>query len=155
MTDEANENPRTRRRLRNFWLNPQYQARYILWMLTLGMALTLANATFLTRYATQNYEFVLSMLPTNVEIRAVLQQELYRVIRNLVIVSAIFTVAMGLIALMLSHRTAGPLYQFSQVFRDIAGGKRSARIRLRPNDDFRDVADDFNRMMDGLDDDTK
>jgi methyl-accepting chemotaxis protein len=139
-----------KRKLKNIWLNSHYQARYILWMLTMGMALTLANATLLSRYATQNYEYVLAFSPANEEIRATLEVELQRVVRNLVLVSIGFTALMGIVALFLSHRTAGPLYQFSRIFREITAGKRSARIHLRPSDDFRDVAADFNHMMDTI-----
>jgi methyl-accepting chemotaxis protein len=142
---------KSRRKIKNLWLNSHYQARYILWMLTMGMALTLANATLLSRYATQNYEYVLAFSPANDEIRATLQHELKRVVQNLILVSVGFTAFMGIVALFLSHRTAGPLYHFSRIFREITMGNRKARIRLRPTDDFRDVADDFNHMMDTID----
>jgi HAMP domain-containing protein len=57
---------------------------------------------------------------------------------------------MALMGVLLSHRTAGPLYHFKRVFDEIRSGNPKQRVRLRPKDEFQDVAKSFNDMMDSL-----
>ena len=59
------------------------------------------------------------------------------------------------VGLVISHRTAGPMFQFMRVFRDIKAGKTETRLSLRPGDDFREVAQAFNEMMDKVMSDRK
>jgi prepilin-type N-terminal cleavage/methylation domain-containing protein len=71
---------------------------------------------------------------------------------RLLIFSFSFLILSVSFLLILSHRTAGPLYRFRKTFQQVQAGGRGARIRLRPTDDreLREIGDEFNRMMDRL-----
>jgi methyl-accepting chemotaxis protein len=59
-----------------------------------------------------------------------------------------FMIASFFLGIYFSHRTAGPMYRFSKVFESAGMGNYKERIKLRPNDDFQDVAELFNKLMD-------
>ena len=49
-------------------------------------------------------------------------------------------------AAFISHRIAGPLYRFEQWTATVSGGDLTARIRLRPADDLKELALALNQM---------
>ena len=79
-----------------------------------------------------------------------LYKELSEIMIKLGIFGIIFVLITGVIGIIMSHRTAGPMFHFKRVFGEIKKGKLDARIRLRPDDDFKDVANAFNEMMDSV-----
>ena len=60
----------------------------------------------------------------------------------------IYVVFVILISSILSHRMAGPVYRFEQTCKAIAKGDFSQRIHLRKGDQFMELQDEFNKMMD-------
>ena len=52
----------------------------------------------------------------------------------------------------LSHRTAGPMYHFNRIFKEIGKGNLAARVHLRKLDHWREMAQSFNDAMDGVQD---
>ena len=60
----------------------------------------------------------------------------------------IYVVFVILISAILSHRMAGPVYRFEQTCKAIAKGDFSQRIHLRKGDQFVELQDEFNKMMD-------
>lgn len=53
-------------------------------------------------------------------------------------------------SITVSHRVAGPLYQFRKVFRSIAGGDLCLRVAIRKNDYLTKEANDINEMISSL-----
>lgn len=51
-----------------------------------------------------------------------------------------------------SHRFAGPMYRFHKVVRDLNAGEEVRRIKLRKGDFWTKFADDFNVMIERMDD---
>lgn len=139
-----------RRKLKNVLIYPRYQLKYVFWLSATGLILTLVNCAVFYTYMQENYSILVDLSPMDDSTKAQLYSELRRIVTLLGGFSAVFILAVAAIGMFVSHRTAGPLYHFKRVFNDIKAGKRDARIRLRPGDDFRDVADSFNQMMDSL-----
>ena len=61
---------------------------------------------------------------------------------------SIYVLFVVLISAILSHKMAGPVYRFEQTCRAIAKGDFSQRIHLRKGDQFTELQDEFNKMMD-------
>lgn len=61
---------------------------------------------------------------------------------------AIYVVFVVLISAILSHKMAGPVYRFEQTCKAVAKGDFSQRVHLRKGDQLMDLQDDFNKMMD-------
>jgi HAMP domain-containing protein len=138
------------RKLSNLLVNPGYQIRYIFWLTSSGLLLVALNGTIFYVFMRENYEFLVEMSPLTEEVKALLREELQKIVLLLAAVSVVFLALLSTIGLFFSHRTAGPLYHFKRIFSEIRSGKPEARVHLRPDDDFRDVASEFNAMMDLL-----
>jgi methyl-accepting chemotaxis protein len=121
-------------------INPQFQMRYFLWITFVGTSIVVT------------YSVVIYIFFMRGEIADFPMDE--RGFSNpmdvMGLVSLGFVLMIALVAAVLSHRTAGALFHFKKVFNGIKAGDHTLRIRLRKNDDFKDVAAAFNEMMDEL-----
>src|SRR4030067_440847 len=59
-------------------------------------------------------------------------------------VGVIFGLAFGSI-LYYTHRIAGPVYRFRQLFDELAAGKVGAQVKLRKGDSFENLAESVSR----------
>ncbi len=148
--NEQNRKP-YKRSLKNLWLNPQYQGRYIFWISMTGLALIAANSSIFYFFTKENYALLVDLSPMTDEAKMQLYSELNKIVMLLIGGNAFFLLMVSIFGLVFSHRAAGPLYHFRRVFNDIKNGKVESRVRLRPKDDFKEVATTFNEMMDSLD----
>lgn len=55
-------------------------------------------------------------------------------------------IAFGL-SLFLSHFIAGPLYRFERTLEEMRDGNLSVQVRLRPHDEFKEIAELFNMTL--------
>ena len=60
---------------------------------------------------------------------------------------AIYILFVVLISAILSHKMAGPIYRFEQTCKAVAKGDFSQRVHLRQGDQFMELKDEFNKMM--------
>lgn len=145
-----NAKPKFKRSLKNYWLNPSYQGRYIFWISMTGLALVALNSSVFYYFTKENYSLLVDLSPMTDEAKNQLYKELKQIIAYLVSGNLVFLAVCAFLGLLFSHRTVGPMYHFKRVFKEIQAGKTSTRVRLRPKDDFKDVAQGFNDMMDSL-----
>lgn len=138
------------RSLKNLLINPAYQIKYVFWVSTAGLTLITANAIVFYSYIKENYSLLVDLSPMDDAAKNQLYTELNEILIKLGVVGLIFVLLTAIIGLKMSHRTAGPMYHFKRIFNEIKNGKMDARVRLRPDDDFKDVAGAFNEMMDAI-----
>lgn len=138
------------RSLKNILINPPYQIKYVMWVSTAGLTLIAANAVIFYYYINQNYSLLVDLSPMDDASKAQLYTELNVILIKLGLVGLAFVIITAIVGIRMSHRTAGPMFHFKRVFGEIKSGKTDARIRLRPGDDFKDVAESFNSMMDTI-----
>lgn len=139
-----------RRHLKNYLLNPRFQLKYVTLAVTGGLLVTVIYGFVFYTFTRENYALLVDLAPMTEEVKVQLYSELRQIMFWLAVSSAVFMVTTAVLALVLSHRSAGPLYQFKRVFEEVRQGKLDSRIRLRPGDDFQDVAAAFNEMMDDV-----
>jgi methyl-accepting chemotaxis protein len=138
------------RSLKNLLINPAYQFKYVLWVSLTGLILIVSNAAIFYKYIRENYTLLVDLSPMDDASKAQLYQELNEILIKLGLVSVGFIFIAAILGIKLSHATAGPLYHFKRVFTEIKSGNINSRVRLRPGDDFKDVANAFNEMMDSI-----
>ncbi len=136
------------RSIKSILINPKYQLRYIFWLTGTGLILVALNAGLFYSYVSEKYQILVDLSPMTDEVKAQLYTELNEVMVKLVGLSLLFLFLVGILGIVFSHRTAGPMYHFKRVFNAVKNGDKSQRVRLRPTDDFQDVAKAFNDMMD-------
>jgi len=69
-----------------------------------------------------------------------------RILPTFVVALAVFAVH----GLFFSHRIAGPLYRFKQIFRSVAAGEVPRGVHLRDKDYLRPEAQELGKMLTGL-----
>lgn len=52
----------------------------------------------------------------------------------------------GIISLIYSHRIAGPVYRLTKAIETLQAGKESGSIKLRPADEFQELADSLEKL---------
>jgi methyl-accepting chemotaxis protein len=68
-----------------------------------------------------------------------------------IIIFYVLLTLLAWISFRMSHRIAGPIYRFERVVKSvIAGDYDITAIRLRKGDEFQELANDLNKMMDAL-----
>jgi methyl-accepting chemotaxis protein len=138
------------RQFKNFLISPRYQLKFMgLLVLSAGLLATLISVLSYV-YLRENYEVLVKLSPITEDAKNLLYSELDQLMIRLGALTAGFLILISILGLILSHKSAGPLYHFRRIFQEIEGGSRSARVYLRPGDDFQEVAVTFNSMMDRL-----
>ncbi|MGK5084093.1 HAMP domain-containing protein [Bdellovibrionota bacterium FG-1] len=141
---------RNRRHLRNYWINPQFQGRYIFWVTLTGLALVAINATIFYLFTRENYALLVELSPMTDEAKGQLYHELHQIVGFLLGGSASFLLVTSVVGLVFSHRAAGPMFHIRRVCDAVRGGDVRARVHLRPHDDFQEVGQAINAMLDVL-----
>lgn len=139
-----------RRKFRNYWLNAEFQGRYITALLASSLVAMLLYGFVFYSHVKENYDTLVKISPMTDDTKVQLYAELNRIIVYLSLSSIVFFALVAVIGLIYSHRVAGPLFKIKNVCKDVCDGNFSARIALRPNDEFRDVAEQLNKMIDVL-----
>ena len=139
MSDTTPRNPLARRN--TIFIKKGLQVRYMV-LIILSVLCGLAIMTFeLTATLSDLFDtYPVLMQPIYDEFFHIAASFFYKIMLYLLIVI--------IISAFLSHKLAGPVYRFEQVCKAIAKGDFSQRVRLRKGDFFTELQDDFNAMMD-------
>jgi methyl-accepting chemotaxis protein len=141
----------SKRKVKNILINKKFQIKYMLWMIIPSVIVAFSYASLFYYFISENYLVLVDLNPLMSEdVQAILYQELNQLIILIIFISLFFTLTVAFISFYSSSKTAGPLYRFKSEFETISKGKLNTRIKLRPSDDFQDVALAFNKMMDTI-----
>jgi len=138
---------RSRRKFSNVKLTQKWHAQYLGWWVVLSLVLVLLlDAAVYVSFEQMWNSFVPQGADPAFE-RAYRQTQ---VIAVLVVTTLIFSAAILLLAVLTSHRIAGPYLRLMRTFEQVAQGDFNQRLKFRDYDNLDDVADAFNAMMDEL-----
>jgi len=153
VTDRINmtaEMSNERRSLR--WIDPSFQRRYAI----LLISIVLLVSTVLIGTFWFHSEQVLNTL-TNAgvlkqhSLYLLIEKQMHSLLLSVVIVVALFSIFVFVMANFLSHRIVGPMFAIKRSIENIGSGQFSeARVKLRSDDEFQDVAQMLNQMADRM-----
>lgn len=139
--------PKGLNRRRIVVVDPRLQYRYLL--LPLIVTATTAASLFALFLVQAN-----ALLPQGTEADAELVDYIGTLqLYTAVVVGAVLVlhvVVVVLLGLIMSLKVAGPISRFKKIMSEVAQGNINARVSLRDGDQFTDMADTFNEMMDTL-----
>lgn len=118
-------------------------------LLTSGLAMILliiVNTAFTVLRSSQT--MVISAAAPQLE--STLSQQDARVGMMLILVSIIFVIGVFAITIAETHRTAGAVYAVHRALERVVDGDYCTPLRLRPNDNLRDLRAPFNEMISTL-----
>ncbi len=117
---------------KRLWINPNYQLRYILFLLIITLSLTLIGVIFSYTYLKVT---IFELIGDN---RFIPKRFLIPYIFTYLAISFTFCCFLVIIGRKLSHRNAGPIYAFDKYVNDLIDG-RNRRFKLRSGDEFRQL----------------
>jgi len=139
------------RKLRNILMNKGVQVPLVLTVILAGFLTSLSNAFLFYSFVKGNYDnFFYSYPEASQEFVDLMNSDLLNFGGSLIAISTLITIVLATYALFISHRVAGAGYRIRAVVEEIKAGKTGARIRLRKNDDFKDLAQSINELMDQI-----
>ena len=142
--------PKKQRRLKNILILPGFQARMMFFIVLAGVACTAVNAYLYHSYVVGSYDFILKYSSLSKELIEGRYRDLYVFGVSLGLVTLVIVLLIATWALFITHRAAGSVYHMKRVIGEVRSGNLAARVHLRPKDEFQDLAQSFNQMMDEL-----
>jgi nitrate/nitrite-specific signal transduction histidine kinase len=146
----TNTNHKHKRYVKNYLINPRFQLKYVFWMISTGAALALTYSMLFYNYAKQSYDLIIELSKVPKETQLMMHQELGRVMLVQGLITFVFLFCIGMIGILFSHRVAGPLYKLKTAFERVKMGEHQLRIYFRKYDEFQEVAQSFNKMLDQI-----
>ena len=129
-----------------YLISTKFQLKYVSQILLL-MFLTAVLCSFVVYYTGMIVlgEKLASVYPQG-RLMAILTMVNIRVFFSVILVSPL----VAIIAILLSHRIAGPIYRIESFLTSMASGNLAYRLTLRQGDEFMNIADKINLLIDSL-----
>ena len=117
-----------------FWVNKKFQIKYAAVFMMTGLLLTLISLVFSYTYLKITLTELIGHNPTAVN------QYTHAYLFSFLILVLAFSATLFIIAKIISHRIAGPVYAFERFLNDVLDGKGLTKtgqaLKLRAGDDF-------------------
>ncbi len=97
----------------------------------------------------QNYRIIVKFAVVEPEVSAILYRELRTLIGILLSVFTVYLLGISYLGWSFSHRVGGAIYALKRTINQINEGE-DVQLKLRKNDEFQEMADDFNLMVKNL-----
>lgn len=135
----------------NYFVLPKLQLKFAGWLLVIVFGISVFTA--LTIYYSIWMllgEKLAAVYPQGRLVQILNSANLTLFLRMLIITPVLVAVA-----IYLSHRIAGPIFNINRSLGEVARGNFSLRIRLRKTDELQDVASNINKVLDVLEEKSK
>lgn len=137
---------------KQFLILPKFQYKYSLFFG--GIALSISALLFASFYYTFSevyYQILGFIINEDAQLALTIREQFQQAIWILALVQIIFTLTITISGVFLTHRIAGPMWKIMKIMKEIGQtGNLETRIFFRRDDEFKEVADSFNNMMDKL-----
>jgi HAMP domain-containing protein len=143
-------NPKQKRSLKNLLIVPGFQGKIAFFVFLGGIVCAALNAYLYYSYVVESYDFILRHSSLPQELIDNRYRDLFQFGAALGIVTLLIMLIIAIWALFVTHRAAGSMYHIRRVIEEIRSGNSKARVHLRAKDEFQDVADAFNQLMDEM-----
>jgi methyl-accepting chemotaxis protein len=141
---------KTNQRLfKNFFPEPKFQGRFILVLLISCLLPLSILGGIWYHFLDENYKLLIQYGALDPEVEALLRAEFQKIVVIARVLSIGFILLVLLIGTLFSHRIAGPVYALKRTLKDVLSGKET-RLQLRKFDEFREVEEGFNQLIDRL-----
>lgn len=136
----------------NQWIDPKFQKRYALLLVSLIFVVSTVLVGTFWFYSEQILRTLKNAgLLESHSLFQLIGQQTHAMLLSVMAVVVLFSAFAFLIARAVSHTVVGPVFAIKRSLECIANGDyENARVNLRENDEFKDVADLINKAVDNL-----
>jgi methyl-accepting chemotaxis protein len=132
---------------RNVFVAKRFQLRLIAYFTAIGLVLASFYTGILAFFSRATFQSLLGHTMLGAGHRAALLDAFDQLLLRTAAFSAVFVLLCALVALMISHRMAGPLYNLRRCLERVQTGDLDVDCHFRKDDDHRELADAFNGAM--------
>jgi methyl-accepting chemotaxis protein len=134
---------------RNYFPNPRLQWQLIFAAngLALISAVLIALLMFLAQLHLESCASLLPLASGQGTLRATIAEQETSLLRSCVLIAITQFVLFNLVAVVLSHRIAGPLYRLQKHMREVAAGSAPNDVKFREGDLFQELAVACNELL--------
>ena len=138
------------RKPKNLLLDWGFQGVILMLIVATGL-LCIAVTAFLSHaYIADSYAFIFKHTSLPQDLITARYSDLYRFLLSLSLLNGAIVLVVAGWTLFVTHRAAGSIFHIRRVIGEIRAGNRAARVHLRRNDEFQELAGAFNEMMDEM-----
>lgn len=132
------------------WIDAGFQGRIVAAIVLAGFLCIAATSYLYYAYVVDSYDFILRHASLPQEIIDQRYRDLYGLWVALSLLNLLIILVVAAWALVITHRAAGAVYHMKRVVNEVRAGNPAARVRLRDKDEFQDLADALNAMLDEM-----
>jgi len=138
------------RRLKNIIIAPNKQLKLAFFSVMTGLATLLLFFAFQIWLFTSMIRNISPALPEDMNLEPVLADSIHWSWIGFILGAVFFAVLVSSVTIVISHRIYGPMIAIRKHIAAILGGKYDHKTTLRKNDEFKEVADDLNKLSEIL-----
>jgi methyl-accepting chemotaxis protein len=138
------------RKARNFLLKPGLQLKLAFYVLFLSLGFVLITVLFGKLYFEQTYVTLVGNTTQSEYIQAVVTQQIHDFKSLSMLLLAVYTVLVVVVATVYTHRMIGPMLPVMRHIKALKEGFYSHRVKLRAHDCFHELADELNELAETL-----
>lgn len=138
------------RKARNFLLKPGLQLKLAFYILLLSLGFVFITVLFGKLYFEQTYITLVDNTTQSEYIQAIVTQQIHDFKSLSLLLLAVYTVMIVLVATVYTHRMIGPTLPIMRHVKALKEGFYSHRVKLREYDCFQELADELNELAEIL-----
>lgn len=134
------------RRFRNFFIAPNKQLRLAFFAVSVGVITLLVFFAFQIFIFSNLIRNLAPMLPETMNVEPMLADSIHWSWIGFFLGALFFAILMSSVMVLISHRIYGPMVAIRKHLTSILQGEYEHRTHLRKHDEFKEVAEDLNRL---------
>ena len=138
------------RKARNFLLKPGLQLKLAFYVLLLSLGFVFITVLFGKLYFEQTYITLIDNTTQSEYIQAIVTQQIHDFKSLSLLLLAVYTVMIVLVATVYTHRMIGPTLPIMRHVKALKEGFYSHRVKLREYDCFQELVDELNELAETL-----
>ena len=138
------------RKARNFLLKPGLQLKLAFYVLFLSLGFIFITVLFGKLYFEQTYITLVGNTTQSEYIQAVVTQQIHDFKSLSMLLLAVYTVLVVVVAAVYTHRMIGPTLPIMRHIKALKEGFYGNRVKLRAYDCFHEIADELNELAETL-----
>ena len=138
------------RKARNFLLKPGLQLKLAFYVLLLSLGFVFITVLFGKLYFEQTYITLIDNTTQSEYIQAIVTQQIHDFKSLSLLLLAVYTVMIVLVATVYTHRMIGPTLPIMRHVKALKEGFYSHRVKLREYYCFQELADELNELAETL-----
>lgn len=133
-----------------FIINRPFQIKYSLLFAFVGVLVAILFCAHIFYFLNEYLQVVIPDYADRPQVYDFIMSEKRKILLYLAVIVSLLGCFLFFMGIVLTHKIAGPIMVIKRRMADVERGDFGAKVKLRKGDEFKDLADSFNNMLDSL-----